>query len=137
MKDTRQDWWRKATVERKIQGKIGGERLLFFFFFFIDKKQYIDQKNQEVPKSTQEVNKKEPEGACERPTNLLTQTKSYQPYQAKDTTSAQAIQVVNGLKNPDIVPVGKVSLDEIKYLGYSILLLFKLLIFDEYMTKLN
>ena len=38
-KDTRQDWWRKAP-------------LFFFFFFFIDKKQYIDQKNQEVPKST-------------------------------------------------------------------------------------
>ena len=37
--------------------------------FFIDKKQYIDQKSQEVPKSAQEVNKKEPKGACEEPTN--------------------------------------------------------------------
>ena len=32
-------------------------------FFFIDKKQYIDQKNQEVPKSTLRVYKREPDGA--------------------------------------------------------------------------
>ena len=57
--------------------------------------------------------------------------------QLKITTSARAIQVVNGLENPDIVPTGKVSLDEIKYPGYLILSLSKLLIFYEYMTKLN
>ena len=50
---------------------------LYDIFFLIDKKQYIDQKNQEVPKGTQEVNKKEPEGACEEPTNPQ---KSCQPY---------------------------------------------------------
>ena len=53
------------------------DKCLSNFFFLIGKKQYIDQKNQEVPKNTQEVNKKEPDGACEEPTNP---NKSCQPY---------------------------------------------------------
>ena len=35
---------------------------LDYIYIYIDKKQYIEQNNQEVPKSIQEVNKREPKG---------------------------------------------------------------------------
>ena len=54
-----------------------------FFFFLIDKKHYIEQKKTEVPRSTQEMYKREPQGkqeteklgAAKKPTNRETHTK--------------------------------------------------------------